>query len=139
MKFSKTQKQTIKETKIKIKDLAKQSDQLFNDLCKSLGVSKDVEEWLFDYVYNDFGSLKLVENAGQVKPKKVSQEWVAIKRGVLNANYPPLKAGQTVDILGFNEFSDELVIRPDGESIKYCIHYSYVKEIKPEISESKDE
>ena len=35
-----------------------------------------------------------------------------------------LNFGQTVTIVGFNEFSDEVIVIPDGEKKKYCIHYT---------------
>jgi hypothetical protein len=45
---------------------------------------------------------------------------------IITRKHPTLFYGQTVDILGFNEFSDELVIKPHGDSKKYNIDYNAV-------------
>ena len=40
---------------------------------------------------------------------------------IITRKHPTLFFGQPVDILGFNEFSDELVIKPHGDSKKYNV------------------
>lgn len=45
---------------------------------------------------------------------------------IITRKHPTLFFGQTVDILGFNEFADELVIKPHGDSKKYNINYNAV-------------
>ena len=46
------------------------------------------------------------------------------KRGVIiTRNNPHLNFGQTVDVIGFNEFSDDLIVKPHGDRNKYVIHY----------------
>ena len=45
---------------------------------------------------------------------------------IITRKHPTLFFGQTVDILGFNEFTDELVIKPHGDSKKYNINYNEV-------------
>lgn len=127
MKFSKIQKQKIKTAKAKIQALAKKQDIEFSKLCKFLKTSEEANDWLVDYVFNNFGTLKLIENCGQVKPTPYIRP---VRKGVVVSPHPGLKLGETVDILGFNEFSDELVVRPEGDVIRYSIHHSCIKEIK---------
>ena len=45
---------------------------------------------------------------------------------IITRKHPTLFFGQTVDILGFNEFSDELTIRPHGDSKKYSLNFNEV-------------
>jgi len=45
---------------------------------------------------------------------------------IITRKHPILFFGQTVDILGFNEFYDELVIKPHGDSKMYNIYYKAV-------------
>jgi len=43
---------------------------------------------------------------------------------IITRKNPQLNFGQTVTIVGFNEFSDEVIVIPDGEKKKYLIHYT---------------
>ena len=43
---------------------------------------------------------------------------------IITRKNPQLNFGQTVTIVGFNEFSDEVIVIPDGEKKKYFIHYT---------------
>ena len=45
---------------------------------------------------------------------------------IITRKHPTLNFGQTVDILDFNEFSDELTIRPHGDSKKYNLNFNEV-------------
>jgi len=67
MKFSKDQKEKIKLTKKVINGKQKVQDKLFNDLCIALKIDAETEDWLFDYIFNNFGTIKTVENKGQIR------------------------------------------------------------------------
>lgn len=69
MKFTKEQKEKIKQLRKEYSEIAKEQDKKFAQLCKELGYQDNHNDWLFDYIYNGFGSIKLVENNGQVKVK----------------------------------------------------------------------
>ena len=43
---------------------------------------------------------------------------------IITRKNPQLNFGQTVTIVGFNEFSDVALVIPDGEKKKYLIHYT---------------
>jgi hypothetical protein len=45
---------------------------------------------------------------------------------IITRKHPTLFFGQTVDILGFNAFSDELTIKPHGDSKKYNLNFNEV-------------
>ena len=46
-------------------------------------------------------------------------------RGVIiSRKNPQLNFGQTVTIVDWNEFSDELIVIPDGEKKNYTVHYT---------------
>jgi hypothetical protein len=54
------------------------------------------------------------------KKHKVNQE----RATIITRKNPQLNFGQTVTIVGWNEFSDEVIVIPDGEKKKYIIHYT---------------
>ena len=54
------------------------------------------------------------------KKKKINQE----RATIITRKNPQLNFGQTVTIVGWNEFSDEVIVIPDGEKKKYLIHYT---------------
>jgi len=43
---------------------------------------------------------------------------------IISRKNPQLNFGQTVTIVDWNEFSDELIVIPDGEKKKYTVHYT---------------
>ena len=45
---------------------------------------------------------------------------------IITRKHPTLFFGQTVDILSYNEFTDELVIKPHGDSKKYYLNFNEV-------------
>jgi hypothetical protein len=61
MKFTLEQRKFIKETKEKVKELEIQQQNLYNNMLKELDVDPQVEDWMFDYIYNSFGSIKNIE------------------------------------------------------------------------------
>jgi len=69
MKFTKEQKEKIRQLRKEYSEIAKEQDKKFAQLCKEIGYKDNYDGWLFDYIYNGFGSIKLVETNGQVKVK----------------------------------------------------------------------
>lgn len=69
MIFTKAQKNSIKRVKAIVKKLEKEQNKEFTALCKQLGIKpfSTMGEYLFDYIYNDFGTIRLVENGGNIK------------------------------------------------------------------------
>jgi hypothetical protein len=45
---------------------------------------------------------------------------------IITRKHPTLNYGQTVDIIGFNEFTDELTVKPHGDSKKYNLNFNAV-------------
>lgn len=66
MKFTKEQKEKIRQLRNEFAITAKEQEKKFNKLADELGVSSD-NDYLFDYVYSGFGSIKTIEQNGQVK------------------------------------------------------------------------
>lgn len=66
MKFTKEQKEKIKQLRAEFAVTAKEQDKKFNKLAKEIGVDNK-NDYLFDYVYSGFGSIKMIEQNGQVK------------------------------------------------------------------------
>jgi len=62
MKFTSDQAAFIRYTRARIKNLENQQTELYNDLLDEVKVNEQAEEWLFDYVYNNFGSIKKIES-----------------------------------------------------------------------------
>lgn len=62
MKFTSEQVAFIRYTRDRIKNLEKQQAELYGDLLDKVKVSEQAEEWLFDYVYNSYGSIKNIES-----------------------------------------------------------------------------
>jgi len=62
MKFTSDQAAFIRYTRARIKNLENQQTELYNDLLDEIKVNEQAEEWLFDYVYNNFGSIKKIES-----------------------------------------------------------------------------
>ena len=62
MKFTNEQRELIKETRRKINKLEDEQSALFTDLTNQLEVPTKVEDWLFDYVYNNYGTIKKIES-----------------------------------------------------------------------------
>jgi hypothetical protein len=62
MKFTPEQRDLIKETRKKIQKLKKEQTALYSNLLSQLGMSERAEDWIFDYVYNDYGTIKKIES-----------------------------------------------------------------------------
>jgi len=45
---------------------------------------------------------------------------------IITRKYSVLNFGQTGEVIGFNEFSDEVVFKAHGDSKKYNLHYKQI-------------
>jgi sugar-specific transcriptional regulator TrmB len=62
MKFTPEQRYLIKETRTKIQKLKKEQTALYSNLLSELNMSERAEDWIFDYVYNNYGTIKKIES-----------------------------------------------------------------------------
>jgi hypothetical protein len=46
------------------------------------------------------------------------------KSVVIDKNHPLINFGQTVEVVGFDEFSDECIVVADGDKNRYRAHYT---------------
>jgi len=60
-KFSSQQRELIESSRVKIRSLNEEQNKLYHELLKELNLSIYVEDWMFDYIYNDFGSIEEIE------------------------------------------------------------------------------
>lgn len=66
MKFTKEQKEKIKQLRAEFAIIEKEKEKKFNKLTNELGLDSN-NDYLFDYVYSGFGSIKTIEQNGQIK------------------------------------------------------------------------
>jgi len=62
MKFTSQQYEYINKTRDEILELNRQQHKLYDDLIKSLGIPFHAEDWMFDYIYNEYGSIDKIED-----------------------------------------------------------------------------
>jgi hypothetical protein len=62
MKFTNEQRELIKETRRKINKLKDEQHILYSNLLSQLDMSERAEDWVFDYVYNNYGTIKKIES-----------------------------------------------------------------------------
>lgn len=62
MKFTPQQIELLVKTRDEIRDLTEKQHKLYDNLVKELNVTVYAEDWLFDYIYNEFGSIEDLEN-----------------------------------------------------------------------------
>lgn len=62
MKFTTQQRELIKETRNKINKLKNEQTALYSNLLSELNMSERAEDWIFDYVYNNYGTIKKIES-----------------------------------------------------------------------------
>lgn len=62
MKFTSEQRKLIKETRRKINKLKDEQTALYSNLLSQLDMPERAEDWVFDYVYNDYGTIKKIES-----------------------------------------------------------------------------
>ena len=61
MKFTTEQYNLICQTRDEIRALNNRQHTLYNNLLKELNISIYAEDWLFDYIYNEYGSIDDIE------------------------------------------------------------------------------
>jgi len=62
MKFTPEQRDLIKETRRKIQKLEDEQTVLYSNLLSQLDMPERAEDWIFDYVYNNYGTIKKIES-----------------------------------------------------------------------------
>ena len=62
MKFTPQQIELLIKTRDEIRDLTEKQHKSYDILIKELNVSVYAEDWLFDYIYNECGSIEDLEN-----------------------------------------------------------------------------
>ena len=62
MKFTNEQRELIKESRRKINKLKDEQHILYSNLLSQLDMSERAEDWIFDYVYNNYGTIKKIES-----------------------------------------------------------------------------
>lgn len=67
MKFTSEQRNLIKETRSKIKKLQEDQSDIYSDLLEKLNMNEIAEEWMFDYIFNDYGTIKNIEDKNSGK------------------------------------------------------------------------
>lgn len=65
MKFTPEQRALIEETRDKIDKLETEQANLYRNLLDQLDMTQQSEEWMFDYIYNFYGSIEDVEKRNQ--------------------------------------------------------------------------
>jgi hypothetical protein len=61
MKFTPEQIEFLNKTRDEIRDLSAKQSKLYDDIIKELNISIYAEDWVFDYVYNQHGSIEEIE------------------------------------------------------------------------------
>ena len=67
MKFTPEQRELIKETRTKINKMQVEQNELYSNLLNKLNLSERSEDWIFDYIFNQYGTIKNIENKSSKK------------------------------------------------------------------------
>ena len=67
MKFTTEQYEYINKTRDSIIELNKQQHKLYDDLIKNLNIPFHAEDWMFDYIYNEYGTIDDIEKRMELK------------------------------------------------------------------------
>lgn len=67
MKFTSEQRELIKETRDKINKMQVEQSGLYTNLLSKLNLSERSEDWVFDYVFNQYGTIKSIESKSSKK------------------------------------------------------------------------
>ena len=67
MKFTSEQRELIKETRDKINKMQAEQSRLYTNLLSKLNLSERSEDWIFDYIFNQYGTIKNIENKSSKK------------------------------------------------------------------------
>ena len=62
MKFTSEERDLIKETRAKISKMQIEQNELYTNLLSELNLSERSEDWIFDYIFNQYGTIKNIEN-----------------------------------------------------------------------------
>ena len=67
MKFTSEQRELIKETRDKINKMQAEQSRLYANLLSKLNLSERSENWIFDYIFNQYGTIKSIESKSSKK------------------------------------------------------------------------
>jgi len=67
MKFTTEQYEYINKTRDSILELNNQQNKLYDDLIKNLNIPFHAEDWMFDYIYNEYGTIEDIEKRMELK------------------------------------------------------------------------
>ena len=67
MKFTSEQRELIKETRDKINKMQAEQSRLYANLLSKLNLSERSEDWIFDYIFNQYGTIKNIESKSSKK------------------------------------------------------------------------
>jgi hypothetical protein len=67
MKFTSEQRELIKETRDKINKMQVEQSGLYANLLSKLNLSERSEDWIFDYIFNQYGTIKSIESKSSKK------------------------------------------------------------------------
>ena len=67
MKFNSQQRKLIKETRAKINKMQAEQGELYDNLLNELNISERSKDWVFDYIFNQYGTIKNIENKSSKK------------------------------------------------------------------------
>ena len=67
MKFTPEQRELIKETRTKINKMQVEQSGLYANLLSKLNLSERSEDWIFDYLFNQYGTIKSIESKSSKK------------------------------------------------------------------------
>jgi len=67
MKFTPEQRELIKETRNKINKIQVEQSELYANLLDKLNLSERSEDWIFDYIFNQYGTIKNIESKSSKK------------------------------------------------------------------------
>ena len=67
MKFTPEQRELIKETRTKINKMQVEQNELYTNLLSKLNLSERSEDWIFDYIFNQYGTIKSIESKSSKK------------------------------------------------------------------------
>ena len=67
MKFTSEERELIKEARTKISKMQIEQNELYSNLLSKLNLSERSEDWVFDYIFNQYGTIKNIENKSSKK------------------------------------------------------------------------
>ena len=67
MKFTSEERDLIKEARAKISKMQIEQNELYSNLLSKLNLSERSEDWIFDYIFNQYGTIKNIENKSSKK------------------------------------------------------------------------